>query len=139
MTADLVPTTVTASELLSKINKLIANITRLKTNANIYTRILLLKEKVNTLEEEINDLKKNAINSNSKCTTQCEDLNKMINSGSVDDFLIQLLLSTKNSAEPSAAPQLLPSASAPPLYEIEEGEDESNASAILYPSAPLEE
>jgi hypothetical protein len=137
MTADLVPTTVTASELLSKINKLIANITRLKTNASIYTRILLLKEKVNTLEEKVNDFKNNAINS--KCTKQCQSLNEMVDQNNVDEFLIQLLLSTKNSAEPSAAPQLLPSASAPPLYEIEEGENESNASEILYPSAPLEE
>jgi hypothetical protein len=129
MSADPASTSVVTASV-SQTNELLANLTRLKKNVDIYTKVRLLKEKVNALEENYNDLKNNAINS--RCTTQCQDLNKMMYPNSVDNFLIQLLLSSKSSA-----PQLLPSA--PPLAEIEADDaNESNANAILYPSAPPE-
>ncbi len=124
MSAD--PTSVAASVLLSQTNELLAKLTRLKNNAELYTKVRLLKVKLDTLKQNYNALK------NSRCDEQCQNLNEMKNPNSVDEYLNQLSSSYKRSVEPSA----------PPLADLEADEsnvNDSNAIVYQYASAPLED
>lgn len=114
----------TASALLSQTNELLANLVRLNSNVELYTQVHSLQKKLNALEENYKSLQNN-INS-SICNAQCEDLNARRDPNSVDDFLLQLLLSKSKSNPPPTVPEdaslLIPAqfvnderASAPPL------------------------
>jgi hypothetical protein len=113
-----------ASGLLSQTNELLANLVRLNSNVELFTQVHSLQKKLNALEENYKSLQNN-INS-SICNAQCEDLNARRDPNSVDDFLLQLLLSKSKSNPPPTVPEdaslLVPAqfvnderASAPPL------------------------
>jgi hypothetical protein len=118
------------SDLLSQTNDLLEKLARLNSNVKFYTQVHLLQENYNALEENFKSLQNN-INS-STCNAQCEDLNSRKEPNSVDDFLVQLLLSKSKSNPPPTVSQdvvlnppapyvndyqssLLKEASAPPL------------------------
>ena len=91
------------SALLSQINELLENFARLNSNVELYTQVHLLQQKFNTLEENYNSLQNNI--KTSTCNAQCENLNATSESNSVDDFLVQLLLSKSKYNPPPAVPQ----------------------------------
>jgi hypothetical protein len=110
--------------LLSQTNELLANLVRLNSNVELYTQVHSLQKNLNALEENYKSLQNN-INS-SICNAQCKDLNARRDPNSVDDFLVQLLLSKSKSNPPPTVPEdaslLIPAqfvnderASAPPL------------------------
>ncbi len=94
-----------ASALLSQTNELLTDLTRLNSNVELYTQVDSLQKNFNSLEEKYKSVQNN-INT-SICNSQCENLNATKDPNSVDDFLIQLLLSRSKSNTP-------PQASAPP-------------------------
>lgn len=87
-----------ASALLSQTNELITNLARLNSNVELYTQVHSLQKNFNTLEEKYKSLQNN-INT-STCNAQCEKLNETEEKGSIDEFLVNLLLlkSKSNSA-----------------------------------------
>jgi hypothetical protein len=91
------------SALLSQINELLENFARLNSNVELYTQVHLLQQKFNTLEENYNSLQNNI--KTSTCNAKCENLNATSESNSVDDFLVQLLLSKSKYNPPPAVPQ----------------------------------
>ena len=113
------------SALLYQTNELLANLVRLNSNVELYTQVNSLQKNLNALEKNYTSLQNN-INS-STCNSQCQYLNAIRDPNSVDDFLVQLLLSKSKSNSPPTVPEdaLLKSAqfvndtraSAPPLYD----------------------
>lgn len=119
------------SKLLSQTNELLGNLARLKLNVELYTKVHLLQENVNTLEEKYKKYKslENDIKT-STCNAQCDNLNSTKDQNSIDDFLIQLLLLKSKSNSPivpsnTALPTFINDdrASAPPL---DDNENESS-------------
>jgi len=100
--------TETASALLSKTNELLADLARLNSNVELYTQVHSLQQNFNSLEEKYNSFQNNI--KNSKCKSQCKDLNATSESNGVEGFLAQLLLSKSNPL-----PMVIKEASAPPL------------------------
>lgn len=94
--------TETASALLLQTNELLENLARLNSNVELYTQVHSLQQNLNALEENYNSLQNNI--KTSICNTQCKDLNTRRDPNSVDDFLVQLLLS-KSNPPPPAVPQ----------------------------------
>lgn len=84
----------TSAALLSQTNGLLENLARLNSNVELYTQIHSLQQNFNALEENYNSLQNNI--KSSICNTQCKDLNAKRDPNSVDDFLVQLLLSKSN-------------------------------------------
>jgi hypothetical protein len=116
--------TETASALLSKTNELLADLARLNSNVELYTQVHSLQQNFNSLEEKYNSFQNNI--KNSKCKSQCKNLNATSESNGVEGFLAQLLLSKSNpppTVLKDAAPlpvndyqaSVLNGASAPPL------------------------
>jgi hypothetical protein len=116
--------TETASALLSKTNELLADLARLNSNVELYTQVHSLQQNFNSLEEKYNSFQNNI--KNSKCKSQCKNLNTTSESNGVEGFLAQLLLSKSNpppTVLKDAAPlpvndyqaSVLNGASAPPL------------------------
>jgi hypothetical protein len=91
------------SDLLSQTNKLLADLARLNSNVELYTQIHSLQQNFNDLEEIYNSLQNNI--KTSRCNAQCENLNATKDLNSVDDFLIELLLSKTKYNPPPMAPQ----------------------------------
>jgi hypothetical protein len=112
------------SDLLSQINKLLANLANLNSSVELYTQVRSLEKDLNTLEKKYESLIKT-----STCNAQCKKINKTSESNSVDDFLVQLLLSKSKYNHPPMVPQdvgftrplfvVNPQASAPPALEKE--------------------
>ena len=112
-----------ASALLSQTNEVLTNLSRLNSNVELYTQVNSLQKNFNSLEEKYKSLQNNI--KTSICNSQCENLNATRDPNSVDDFLIQLLLSRSKSNPPPTVPEdavLKPApfvndyqASAPPL------------------------
>lgn len=104
------------TSLLSQTNEIIANLAVLNSNVTLYEKVNSLQEDLNSLEEKYNSLETNK--KNLKCKTQCKNLNKSKDQNSVDEFLIQLLLSKSTSNPPPTVLDNVPSA--PLLEEINE-------------------
>jgi hypothetical protein len=92
-----------ASALLSQTNELLEKLARLNSNVELYTQIHSLQENFNALEKNYNSLQNNI--KTSTCNAQCKDLNARKEPNSVDDFLVQLLLSKYKSNPPPTVPQ----------------------------------
>ena len=114
-----------AAALLSQINELLEKLARLNSNVQLYKQVRLLQENTNGLEKKYESLKKDI--KTSTCNSQCKKLNETKDPNSIDDFLINLILSNKNNSSPSVAapPKTVnnqasaPQASAPPLEDLE--------------------
>jgi hypothetical protein len=104
--------TETASALLSQTNELLADLARLNSNVELYTQVHSLQQNFNSLEEKYNSFQNNI--KNSKCKSQCKNLNTTIEPNSVDDFLVQLLLSKSNPP-----PTVLKDAAPPPVNDYQ--------------------
>lgn len=114
------PSSANASQLLSQSNELLANLARLNSNVQLYTQIHSLQENFNTLDKKYKSAQNNI--KTSTCNSQCKKLNETKDPNSIDDFLINLILSNKNNSSSSVAapPETVnqayaPQASAPPL------------------------
>jgi hypothetical protein len=115
------PDSESASALLSQTNDLLTTLARLNSNVELYTQVHSLQKNVNALEEKYKSLQNN-INT-STCNAQCKDLNATGETGSVDEFLANLL-SLKFASNPPTVPENAgfsqpfvvenPQASAPP-------------------------
>jgi hypothetical protein len=104
-----------ASALAVKTNDLIEKLARLNSNVQLYTQVHSLQQNLNTLEETYKSLQKDI--QTATCNANCKTLNETRDPNSIDDFLIQLLLSKPNSSSASTGGVLTPSASAPPFEE----------------------
>jgi DNA mismatch repair ATPase MutS len=102
-----------ASALLSQTNDLLEKLARLNSNVELYTQVHSLQQNFNSLEENYNSLQNNI--KTSTCNAQCNDLNARNEPNSVEDFLVQLLLSKYKSNPPSTVPQDVVLKSAPPI------------------------
>ena len=124
-----------ASDFLSQINKILKNLADLNSNVKLYRQIRSLEEDLNALEKKYEESIKT-----STCNAQCKKLNETIEPNSVEDFLVQLLLSKSkynplqdvggfdkpffivnapNAPQASAPPASEPPASAPPASELQ--------------------
>ena len=83
-----------ASQILEKLARLISNV-------KIYIQVRSLEENLNALEKKHEE----SLIKTSTCNAQCENLNSTSESNSVDDFLVQLLLSKSKYNPPPAVPQ----------------------------------
>mgnify|MGYP002814621315 CR=1 FL=1 len=107
-----------ASELAIKTNDLIKKIERLNSNVQLYTQVHSLQQNLNSLEDNYKSLQKDI--QTATCNANCKTLNETRDPNSIDDFLIQLLLSKPNSSSASTASATstgAPAPSAPPLFE----------------------
>ena len=117
-----------SSNLLEKTNEISKMLKRLNSNVQLYNQVQSLQTSVNGLEEKYKSLKENI--KTSICNDQCEKLNETKDSNSIDDFLINLILSKYNPPATASSvtttgistPFLLTNnqASAPPLEEVVE-------------------
>ena len=103
-----------ASDLMMKTNKLIEELSRLNSNVQLYAQVRSLQEELHLLQENYQSLQKNR--KTATCNANCKILNETKEPNSIDDFLIQLLLSKSDYSPPPFA--FAPSA--PPLNEEEE-------------------
>ena len=90
-----------ASALAVKTNDLIEKLARLNSNVQLYTQVHSLQQNLNSLEDKYKLLQKDI--QTATCNANCKTLNETMETNSIDDFLIQLLLSKTNSSD-SAAP-----------------------------------
>jgi len=125
MSASASTASTSTSALEVKTNDLIEKLARLNSNVQLYTQVHSLQQNLNTLEETYKSLQKDI--QTATCNANCKTLNETRDPNSIDDFLIQLLLSKPNSSSASTASAtsigaLTPSASAPPLFEQSEEE-----------------
>jgi hypothetical protein len=103
-----------ASALLSQTNELLEKLARLNSNVELYRQVHSLEEDLNALEKKYESLQNNI--KTSTCNAQCENLNKTSESNSVEDFLVQLLLSkSKSNPPPPTVPQDVVLKPAPPI------------------------
>ncbi len=114
-------TSTSASALAVKTNDLIEKLARLNSNVQLYTQVHSLQQNLNSLEENYRSLQKDI--QTATCNANCKTLNETRDPNSIDEFLIQLLLSKPNSSSASTASStsivaLTPSA--PPLFEQSE-------------------
>ena len=91
-----------ASELAIKTNDLIKKIARLNSNVQLYTQLHSLQQNLNSLEGNYKSLQKDI--QSATCNASCKTLNETRDPNSIDDFLIQLLLSKSNSNASAAFP-----------------------------------
>jgi hypothetical protein len=125
MSASASTASTSTSALEVKTNDLIEKLARLNSNVQLYTQVHSLQQNLNTLEDNYKSLQKDI--QTATCNANCKTLNETRDPNSIDDFLIQLLLSKPNSSSASTASAtsigaLTPSASAPPLFEQSEEE-----------------
>jgi hypothetical protein len=125
MSASASTASTSTSALEVKTNDLIEKLARLNSNVQLYTQVHSLQQNLNTLEDNYKSLQKDI--QTATCNANCKTLNETRDPNSIDEFLIQLLLSKPNSSSASTASAtsigaLTPSASAPPLFEQSEEE-----------------
>jgi NAD-dependent SIR2 family protein deacetylase len=106
-----------SSVLAVKTNDLIEKLARLNSNVQLYTQVHSLQQNLNSLEDNYKSLQKDI--QTATCNANCKTLNETRDPNSIDDFLIQLLLSKTNSSYTSTASTGAPAPSAPPLFEEE--------------------
>jgi len=92
-----------ASELLSQINELLEKLARLNSNVELYRQVRSLEEDLNALEQKYESFQNNI--KTSTCNAQCKKLNKIIETNSVEEFLVQLLSKSKSNPPPPTVPQ----------------------------------
>jgi hypothetical protein len=103
-----------ASALLSQTNDLLEKLARINSNVELYTQVHSLQQNFNYLEKKYNSLQNNI--KTSTCNAQCNDLNARNEPNSVEDLLVQLLLSkSKSNPPPPTVPQDVVLKSAPPI------------------------
>lgn len=109
-----------ASALAVKTNDLIEKLARLNSNVQLYTQVHSLQQHLNTLEDNYKSLQKDI--QTATCNANCKTLNETRDPNSIDDFLIQLLLSKPNSSDTTAFPSSTSTgqATAPPFEEEQE-------------------
>ena len=114
------------------LNEILKQIEGLESNVALYKNVISMGKNVADFQKNVEELQKNA-----KCKKNCKGLKK-VDPNSVDDFLIQLLLSTSSATSPpESAPSIediykIAKPSAPPLEETIEEPIEKP----LEPSAP---
>lgn len=106
-----------SSALAVKTNDLVEKLARLNSNVQLYTQVHSLQQNLNSLEDNYKSLQKDI--QTATCNANCKTLNETRDPNSIDDFLIQLLLSKTNSSSTSTASTGAPAPSAPPLFEEE--------------------
>ena len=113
------------------LNEILKQLEGLESNVALYKNVISMGKNVADFQKNVEEMKKNA-----KCSKNCKDLKK-IDPNSVDDFLIQLLLSTSSASPPPNIEDIYKIAkpSAPPLEEPLE-EPIEKPPAPLEPSAP---
>jgi len=114
-------TSTSASALAVKTNDLIEKLARLNSNVQLYTQVHSLQQNLNSLEENYRSLQKDI--QTATCNANCKTLNETMDTNSIDDFLIRLLLLKPNSSSASTASATSIGAlapSAPPLFEQSE-------------------
>jgi NAD-dependent SIR2 family protein deacetylase len=112
------PSSATPSSALAvKTNDLIEKLARLNSNVQLYTQVHSLQQNLNSLEDNYKSLQNDI--QTATCNANCKTLNETRDPNSIDDFLIQLLLSKPNSSSTSTASTGAPAPSAPPLFEEE--------------------
>lgn len=99
------------SNLLKKTNEINTMLKRLNSNVQLYNQVQSLQKNVNGLEERYNSLKENI--KTSTCNDQCKKLNETKDPNSIDDFLINLILSKYNP--PATVPPATTSGISTPL------------------------
>ena len=106
-----------SSVLAVKTNDLIEQLARLNSNVQLYTQVHSLQQNLNNLEDNYKSLQKNI--QAATCNANCKTLNETRDPNSIDDFLIQLLLSKTNSSDSAAFPSSTSTgqATAPPFEE----------------------
>jgi len=107
--------TVSTSALAVKTNDLIEKLARLNSNVQLYTQVHSLQQNLNSLEDNYKSLQKDI--QAATCNANCKTLNETRDPNSIDEFLIQLLLSKPNSSSASATSIGALTPSAPPLFE----------------------
>ena len=112
------------------LNEILKQLEGLESNVSLYKNVISMGKNVADFQKNVEEMKKNA-----KCSKNCKGLKK-VDPNSVDDFLIQLLLSTSSAAS-SPPPSIediykIAKPSAPPLEEPLEEPIEKP----LEPSAP---
>lgn len=109
-----------SSALAVKTNDLIEQLARLNSNVQLYTQVHSLQQNLNSLEDNYKSLQKDI--QTATCNTKCKTLNETRDPNSIDDFLIQLLLSKTNSSDTAAFPSSTSTgqATAPPFEEEQE-------------------
>jgi NAD-dependent SIR2 family protein deacetylase len=125
MSASASTASTSTSALAVETNDLIEKLARLNSNVQLYTQVHSLQQNLNSLEDNYKSLQKDI--QTARCNANCKTLNETRDPNSIDEFLIQLLLSKPNSSSASTASAtsigaLTPSASAPPLFEQSEEE-----------------
>jgi hypothetical protein len=111
-------TSASTSALAAKTNDLIEKLARLNSNVGLYRQVHSLQQNLNSLEDNYKSLQKDI--QTATCNANCKTLNETRDPNSIDDFLIQLLLSKPNSSSASTASATstgAPAPSAPPLFE----------------------
>jgi 5-methylcytosine-specific restriction endonuclease McrBC GTP-binding regulatory subunit McrB len=117
------------------LNEILKQLEGLESNVALYKNVISMGKNVADFQKNVEEMQKNA-----KCKKNCKGLKK-IDPNSVDDFLIQLLLSTSSATSPpESAPSIediykIAKPSAPPLEEPLE-ESLEKPPAPLEPSAP---
>ena len=106
MSTETIMSTETESTLRIQINDMIKKLSQLKSNVDLYTQVLSLRQELQILKYNYKLLQKNA--ETAKCGRNCMTLSQNEDPNSVDSFLIELL--HKKGSQP---PALLPP-SAPP-------------------------
>jgi hypothetical protein len=106
-----------ASALAVKTNDLIEKLARLNSNVQLYTQVHSLQQNLISLEDKYKSLQKDI--QTATCNANCKTLNETRETNSIDDFLIQLLLSKTNSSDSAAFPSstFTGQATAPPFEE----------------------
>jgi hypothetical protein len=87
------------SALAVETNDLIEKLARLNSNVQLYTQVHSLQQNLNSLEDNYKSLQKDI--QAATCNANCKILNETRDPNSIDDFLIQLLLSKPNSSSAS--------------------------------------
>lgn len=89
-----------SSNLLEKTNEINTMLKRLNSNVQLYNQVQSLQKNVNGLEKKYESFKEDI--KTSTCNDQCKNLNETKDPNSIDDFLINLILSKYNP--PATAP-----------------------------------
>lgn len=100
-----------ASKLLKKTNEISATLKRLNSDVQLYNQVQSLQKNANGLEKKYESFKENI--KTSTCNNQCKKLNETKDPNSIDDFLINLILSKYNP--PATVPPATTSGISTPL------------------------
>lgn len=101
------------SNLLTKTNEISKILKHLNSNVQLYTQVQSLQKNFNSLEETYKSLKENV--KTSTCNEQCKNLNETKEPSSIDEFLINLILS-KHNPSPATVPSEVTTSNSTPFF-----------------------